>query len=126
MVLLVKDKKNKIDAYFSNFDMKQRLAHRVVEFYDGEIKKNFRTVEVQAGSGRITKKCFDLFKLILDKTKSFDINAKNSENSTMLIEACKYNSQDVANYLIENGYLAKPNFVELKLDSFSDAEKSKI
>jgi superfamily II DNA or RNA helicase len=30
------------------------------------------------------------------------------------------------NYLIENGYLAKPNFVELKLDSFSDAEKSKI
>jgi DNA repair protein RadD len=30
------------------------------------------------------------------------------------------------NYLIENGFLAKPNFVELKLDTFSDEEKSKI
>ena len=45
--------------------MKQRLAHRVGEFYDGEIKKNFRTVEVQAGCGRITKKC------LLEKKKTF-------------------------------------------------------
>ena len=56
VVLLVKDKKGKIDAYYSNETMKKRMAHRVGEFYQGECEKKFCTVEVQAGSGKVTSK----------------------------------------------------------------------
>ena len=71
--------------------MKQRLAHRVGEFYDGEIKKNFRTVEVQAGSGRITKKCL-LGKKKLSQTRTTIAikKMKNNECVNDFLEIVKF------------------------------------
>jgi hypothetical protein len=53
VVLLVKEKKN-VNAYYSNADTKVRIGQRVNEFFECQIEK--KSVEVQVGSGRITKK----------------------------------------------------------------------
>jgi hypothetical protein len=55
VVLLVKEKKN-VNAYYSNADTKVRIGQRVNEFFECPIEKKFKSVEVQVGSGRVTKK----------------------------------------------------------------------
>ena len=55
VVLLVKEKKN-VNAYYSNADTKVRIGQRVNEFFECQIEKKFTSVDVQVGSGKITKK----------------------------------------------------------------------
>jgi hypothetical protein len=55
IVLLVREKRH-VNAFYSNDEIKERMGPRVKDFFEIEIEKRFRSIEVQAGNGKLTEK----------------------------------------------------------------------
>ena len=74
---MVKEKRH-LNVYYSNDSTKQRMGPRVNEFFNCEVEKRSRTVECQAGSGRISKKM--LLKETKKKPSASDSDTSDKEN----------------------------------------------